>query len=104
MTSKAIQAVLEKYVVRGNRLVVAGRTVAEWAKEFGTPLYLYDRSVIRKKIELFRDAMPDQIKLEYAIKANPNPEIIKTMIPMVDGFDVASIGEFDRAVAIEVNP
>lgn len=102
--SKALQAVLEKYQVASNQLVVAGCPVADWVAEYGTPLYLYDTSVIRDKIALFREYLPSQIKLEYAIKANPNPDIIKAMMPLVDGFDVASIGEFDQAVAVGVNP
>jgi len=102
--SNALQAALEKYEIVDNQLVVGGRPVADWATEHGTPLYLYDRSVICHKVALFRESLPKQIKLEYAIKANPNPDIIKAMIPLVDGFDVASIGEFDRAVAMGVSP
>jgi diaminopimelate decarboxylase len=104
MSSKALQAALKNYQVLDNRLVVAGRPISEWAEEYGTPLYLYDASVIRSKISLFRKHLPDQVELYYAIKANPNPEIIKTIIPLVDGFDVASIGELDRAISVGANP
>jgi len=104
MKSKALEAALRHYQVLDNQLVVAGRPVADWAKEFGTPLYLYDASVIRKKIRLFRESLPGRIKLNYAMKANPNPDILKVMMPLVDGFDIASIGEFERVVAAGASP
>ena len=65
ITSKALQAALEQYQVVDNQLVVAGRSVADWATEYGTPLYLYDASVIRQKIALFRECLPEQIKAVY---------------------------------------
>ncbi len=102
--SKALQSVLGKYQIVDNQLMVGGRPVGDWAMKYGTPLYLYDTSVIHHKVNLFRKNLPDAIKLEYAVKANPNIDVIKTMVPLVDGFDVASIGEFDRAVSAGANP
>ncbi len=104
MRSKALEAALRHYRVFDNQLVVAGRPVSDWAMEYGTPLYLYDAAVIWKKIRLFRESLPERIGLSYAMKANPNPEILKVMMPLVDGFDVASIGELERAVAMGARP
>ena len=48
-------------------LMVAGRPVEEWAKESGTPCYLYDKSVVKKKIALLRDVLPQKIRIFYAM-------------------------------------
>ena len=58
-----------------------------------TPLYAYDRALIDERIATLRRALPEKIKLHYAIKANPMPAICAHLLPQVDGFDVASKGE-----------
>ena len=58
-----------------------------------TPLYVYDRSLIDQRIAMLRRAMPKTVKLHYAIKANPMSAICAHLLPLVDGFDVASKGE-----------
>ena len=71
-------------------LVIAGRTVAEWAAE--TPAFVYDLGGVRDQVARFRAAFPG-IDLHYAVKANPFPPLIDAMASLVDGFDVASAGE-----------
>lgn len=102
--SKALQATLKNFDVHQNQLMVGGRPVSEWVQEYGTPIYLYDSSVIRKKVVFFRDSLPHQIKLYYAAKANPHSGLLKEMLPLVDGFDVASIGELDGVIKAGANP
>ncbi len=46
--------------------------------------------------------MPAEVALHYAIKANPNAELLAWLAPLVDGFDLASAGELDRLTAAEV--
>jgi ornithine decarboxylase len=60
----------------------------------GTPLLVIDHSVIRKNYETFRKFMP-RVEPFYAMKANPVPEILKTLYKLGAGFDVASLGEFN---------
>ncbi|GAA0740656.1 MULTISPECIES: pyridoxal-dependent decarboxylase, exosortase A system-associated [Sphingomonas] len=79
-------------------LQVAGRSAGDWAAA-GTPLYLYDASAVQARIARFRAAMPERIALHYAIKANPLPSLIAAIAPQVDGIDVASAGEMDKALA-----
>ncbi len=59
----------------------------------GTPLFVYDRSMIGQQVAHFRAAMPDGVALHYAVKANPYPELLRWLITHVDGFDLASAGE-----------
>ncbi len=80
-------------------LQVDGRSAADWAAA-GTPLYLYDAGVVRARIARFRAAVPERIALHYAIKANPFPPLIAAIAAQVDGIDVASAGEMDKALAV----
>ena len=63
-----------------------------------TPFYAYDRNVISQKISLFRSAMPNELKLHYAIKANPMPALVDFIAHQVDGLDVASGKELNVAL------
>jgi len=63
------------------------------AKKYGTPLFIIDHDVIRANYRTFKKNLP-RIQAYYAIKANPNPEIIKTLFNEGSSFDVASYNEF----------
>ena len=52
----------------------------------GTPLLAVSRSVLRAQIARFRRALP-RVEPFYAIKANPHPEILKTVVAAGTGFD-----------------
>lgn len=63
-----------------------------------TPFYAYDRSIISKKISQFRSAMPNDLKLHYAMKANPMPAMVDFIAQQVDGLDIASGKELNVAL------
>ena len=48
--------------------------------------------------------MPDRLKLHYAIKSNPMPEVVAHISPQVDGLDVASALEMRVAIDAGMNP
>jgi len=68
------------------------------AEEYGTPFYLYDLNTIKKKIEGFRQAFGNDIELFYAVKANPNLEILKAIREDLGGLDISSIGEMEQSL------
>lgn len=81
-------------------LLVGGCGAASLADEAGdTPFFVYDFDIVRSTIARFREAMPDCLHLHYAIKANPFPPLLDAIAGLVDGFDIASGGELDRALA-----
>ncbi|MGE8080817.1 type III PLP-dependent enzyme [Peribacillus loiseleuriae] len=55
--------------------------------------YIYDLAGIQKHVSDMLRTMPNQTNLFYAIKANPDKRIIQALLPLVKGFEVASIGE-----------
>ena len=71
------------------------------AEAGGTPLFVYDAARIGQRIAEFRYAMPDRVALHYAVKANPYGPLLTFMARHVDGFDIASIGEFERLHALD---
>jgi diaminopimelate decarboxylase len=84
----------------GQRLLtVAGQPVDTFAAA-GTPLYLYDFGLVAARLARLRAALPHQVAIHYAIKANPLAELLAALAPLVDGMDVASAGELERALKV----
>ena len=63
------------------------------AKKKGTPVFILDHKKIRENYREFKEALP-RVQAYYAVKANSNPEIVKTLYKMGASFDVASFPEF----------
>lgn len=64
-----------------------------------TPLFVYDRAMLTARAAEWRAAMPREVQLHYAMKANPFAPLLAHMATIVDGFDVASGGELALALA-----
>ena len=90
--------------IRGE-LANAGRTASELVAEAGgTPLFVYSRDLIDARVSQLRAALPDRIGVNYAIKANPHPDVLAHMAGLVDGFDIASSGELAMTQAAGIDP
>jgi len=63
------------------------------AKENGTPVLVIDHKKIRENYKEFKAALP-RVQAYYAVKANSNPEIVRTLYKLGASFDVASFPEF----------
>ncbi len=63
------------------------------ARDQGTPIFVIDHEKIRKNYREFKAHLPF-VQVYYAVKANSNPEIVKTLFKMGCSFDVASMPEF----------
>lgn len=63
------------------------------ARKHGTPLVVVDHDVIRRNYAAFRKHLP-KVQAYYAVKANPAPEIVRTLFQAGASFDVASLPEF----------
>lgn len=70
----------------------------------GTPLFVYSRAHLDRRAARLRTAMPDDLRINYAIKANPYAPLLKHMTGLVDGFDIASGGELEAALAEGIPP
>lgn len=93
------------FEVHDDVLCVGGVRVPELARRAeGGPFYVYDRSVMTRKVAELRRVLPATIHLHYAMKANPHTAVVQHMRTLVDGFDVASIAEMEVALAAGVPP
>jgi len=63
------------------------------ATRHGTPVVVIDHDVIRQNYASFRRHLP-KVQAYYAVKANPAPEIVRTLYEAGASFDVASLPEF----------
>lgn len=67
------------------------------AERYGTPFYLYDADVVADRIRLVRHAFKNDVKVFYAVKANPNLELLRAVSGVADGLDISSGGELEQA-------
>jgi len=93
----ADELVAEYFSVRGNDLVVGDRTVKALADEFGTPLFVYDASVMRRSFAQLKEALTGFAEIYFSIKANPNPAVARIFVQEGAGLEIASAGEYERA-------
>ena len=63
------------------------------AKKHGTPVVVIDHDIIRKNYAGFKKHLP-KVQCYFAVKANPAPEIVRTLYKTGASFDVASLPEF----------
>jgi ornithine decarboxylase len=77
---------------------MAIREIPGLAKKYGTPLFIIDHEVFRENYRRLRRYLP-RVGLYYAIKANPQPSIIKTLYPLDSGYDVASLQEYQQVIS-----
>jgi diaminopimelate decarboxylase len=86
-------------------LAIAGRRASEWVAEAGrTPVFVYSKALLDARVAQLRAALPARVGLNYAVKANPHPAVIAYMAQQVDGFDIASAGEFALCQAAAIDP
>ena len=84
------------YVAIGGELAIGGRPVSHWVEQAGrTPLFVYSRDRIAQRFETLRAAMPDRLKINYAIKANSFDPLLAFVSTLADGLDIASGGELE---------
>jgi diaminopimelate decarboxylase len=71
------------------------------AEAVGTPVYVYSTATMRRHVRVFREALAelDDPLIAYAVKANPNGAVLKTLAGEGLGGDVVSVGEYRRARA-----
>ncbi len=96
---------MDHFPVVDGELVVGGMALTRLAARVGqTPFYAYDRELLTRRVGELRAALPPNLKLHYAMKANPMPALVCHMAGLVDGIDVASAGELKVALDAGADP
>ncbi|MEL7219495.1 MAG: pyridoxal-dependent decarboxylase, exosortase A system-associated, partial [Pseudomonadota bacterium] len=105
MKTKPVGPIPAGYTALNGELAVDGVGVRDLVERAGrTPAFVYSRTLLSDRVAALRAALPNRIGVNFAIKANPNPDIISHMEPLVDGFDIASAGELAMARAANIDP
>ncbi len=73
--------------------MISRRELKKLAAEHGTPLFVVDHDQLRKNYATFKKYLP-RVQAYYAVKANSDPAIVKTLYEAGCSFDVASMPEF----------
>ena len=73
--------------------MVSRSTLKQLATKHGTPLFVVDHDALRRNYATFKKHLP-RVQAYYAVKANPDPAIVKTLYKAGASFDVASMPEF----------
>jgi diaminopimelate decarboxylase len=90
---------------RGGMLHAEGVALDRLAAAVGTPFYCYSTATLTRHYEVFAGAFADVRALVcYAMKANSNQAVIKTLANLGAGADVVSGGELQRALQAGIAP
>lgn len=68
---------------------------------YARPFLLVDSEIVRSKARRFKAAMP-RVHPHYAVKANPDPRVLKALMEEGVGFEIASIAELDLLLELGV--
>lgn len=92
------------FAVQSGELSIGGVTASELASRYGTPLFVYDSSVIDRKWDLLRNTFPAEFSIYYSVKANPTQTVLQRFLQKGAGLEIASAGEFRQAQIAGCSP
>src|SRR3989442_5295916 len=89
----------------GKRLHCEGVALESLARKFGTPLYVYSQNTLTDHFRKLDRAMAGVDHLIcFAVKANSNLSVLRTLAALGSGFDIVSGGELQRVIAAGGDP
>src|SRR5258707_6808221 len=99
---------MNHFEVRGGELHCEDVPLANIAEAVGTPVYVYSSATLERHFTVLRDALAgaglgDPL-IAYAVKANSNVAVLRTLARPGAGADQVSEGEISRALAAGVAP
>jgi diaminopimelate decarboxylase len=79
-------------------------SISVLADTVGTPFYCYSTATLERHYRVFADAFAgDKVLVCYAMKANSNQSVLRTLAKLGAGADVVSGGELKRALAAGIS-
>jgi diaminopimelate decarboxylase len=90
---------------RDGRLHAEDVDLTNLAAEVGTPFYCYSTATLERHYRVFAEAFAgDDALVCFAMKANSNQAVLRTLAARGAGMDIVSGGELHRALAAGVDP
>ncbi|HLX81339.1 MAG TPA: type III PLP-dependent enzyme [Burkholderiales bacterium] len=71
-------------------------------QKYTRPFLILDNAIVREKARRFRAAMP-RVRPHYAVKANPDRRVVKTLLQEGCSFEIASTAELDLLLTLDAN-
>lgn len=91
---------MNHFEYRDGILHAEGVSLPDIASQVGTPFYCYSTATLTRHYKVFSGAFSDIDSMVcYAMKANSNQAVLKTLAQLGSGVDVVSEGELRRALA-----
>ncbi|HEY0646544.1 diaminopimelate decarboxylase [Phenylobacterium sp.] len=94
---------MNHFELQGGELACEGVPLSRIAETVGTPVYVYSSATLERHYTVLRDAFVDaglgQPLIAYAVKANSNVAVLRTLGNLGAGADTVSEGEIRRALA-----
>jgi diaminopimelate decarboxylase len=96
---------LDHFLYKNGELLAENCQVAELARTYGTPLYIYSRATLERHWHAFDRAVANHPHLIcYAVKANSNLAVLNVLARLGSGFDIVSGGELSRVIEAGGDP
>lgn len=96
---------MDHFTYRDGHLLAEDVPLETIARAVGTPFYCYSTATLERHYRAYADAFAGlPATICYAVKANPNTSVIRTLAKLGAGADVVSGGELKRALAGGVDP
>ena len=96
---------MDYFLYQNDALYAENIPVDSIVVQYGTPLYIYSRATLERHWHAFNDGLGDYPHLIcYAVKANSNLAVLDLMVRLGSGFDIVSIGELERVLAVGGDP
>jgi len=73
--------------------MITSNALKKLARDHGTPLFVVDHAQLRRNYEEFKRYLP-RVQAYFAVKANSDASIVRTLYKAGASFDVASMPEF----------
>ncbi len=96
---------MDHFNYRGDRLFAEDVAVADIARQFGTPCFIYSRATLERHYHAYQTAFGDlEHMICYAVKANSNLGVLSILARLGAGFDIVSGGELQRVITAGGDP
>ncbi|MEP6790364.1 MAG: diaminopimelate decarboxylase [Ramlibacter sp.] len=93
------------FAVRGGELFSEGVRLADLAREYGTPLFVYSKASMLDALAAYQRGFAGRkARIHYAMKANSSLAVLQVFANAGCGFDIVSGGELERAMATGAKP
>lgn len=90
---------MDHFLYKNGALHAEDVALSQIVEKVGSPVYVYSKATLERHYQVFAEAVKDLDALIcFAVKANSNVSVIKTLADLGAGADVVSVGELKRAL------